>query len=547
MSTSLRTRVRMLRGRIKELWSRVEKRWDRILEERFHGTDRKAVAARWAVAIVLFFVALAILLLLNWLLRGAGLWGDLAFAIVVTTGVFWIARRVAHQFLVEDDIKALPRAFATTIFVLVGVPVAYVTRPWGLVLLLLPVGVWAVTQLVYWNRERRHPPKPDEKKKRFPVFWHAEVAGVALLAIVLFVAPSVGSPDRVPKAVPVADAQGEERDLELAARFRPLLFFDSGERRYPLDIQDAIEDDRMQICRKAVGDDNCDLVKKDELLDANLDYLELEEAPGTPRGGDEGSAIYYHVTRPDDDERVYVDYWWFYSRNPSPVADKVFCGPGLRTPPYTCQEHAGDWEGLTAVLVPCTEGAPDCEVVGDESLAPEDIRYGQHEHVVAYDWDEVLVPYWRSLEVQRPAALQATWSEVVLPAIDKAGPRAIAFVARNSHASYPNPCFGGCKQETRDLPEAVRNGAVSWVHNDMCDECVHALPLTEQGEPALWNAFPGRWGEQHCILAGAYCDLSGAPKGPAFQERYENPGAGDVVQLCLSGAETGVARFDRCP
>ena len=60
------------------------------------------------------------------------------------------------------------------------------------------------------------------------------------------------------------------------------------------------------------------------------------------------------------------------------------------------------------------------------------------------------------------------------------------------------------------------------------------LPLTTSGDPALWNAFPGRWGEQKCILGGAYCDLSGAPKGPSFQTRYKEPD-GEVDEYCLSG------------
>ena len=122
----------------------------------------------------------------------------------------------------------------------------------------------------------------------------------------------------------------------------------------------------------------------------------------------------------------------------------------------------------------------------------------------------------------------------MLPACGGAGDRAIAFVARNSHASYPSPCFGGCKQTTRDLPEAVHNGTVPWAHNETCEQCVKPLPLTAEREPALWNAFPGRWGEQHCILAGAYCDLSGAPKGPSFQRRYQDPAA-EVGEICLSG------------
>ena len=497
----------------------------------FSGTSRRAVAARWALAIALFLVSLALLVLLSWLLRGAGLWGDLAFAIVVTTGIFWVARQAAAFFLHEDAGRALPRAFATTIFVLIGFPVAYVTRPWGLVLLLAPVAVWAVCQFVYWLREKRRGTKPP----RYPVFWQAEVVGVALLGIVLFVAPSVGSADRVPQAVPAEELAGGEQDLAVAERFRPLLFFDSGERRFPLDIQDAIADDRVQICRKAVGDDNCALVESADLIDANQDYLVLEEAPGTPRGGNDTSALYYHVTRPGDGS-VYVDYWWFYSRNPSPVADKVFCGPGLRTPPFTCQEHAGDWEGLTVVLASCA----DCEPVREESLAPVEVRYGQHEHVLAYDWSETLQPLWSGLEAPNAAAIEETWRDVVLPAIAGAGERAIAFVARNSHASYPSPCFGGCKQTTRDLPEAVHNGTVPWAHNETCEDCVKPLPLTAEREPALWNAFPGRWGEQHCILAGAYCDLSGAPKGPAFQRRYQDP-AGEVDEICLDGR-----RLERC-
>ena len=89
----------------------------------------------------------AFLVFLSWLLRGVGLWGDLAFAIIVTTGVFWVARRLAEPLLGEGSIKALPRAFATTIFVLIGVPVAYVTRPVGVVLLLLPVAVWAAVRI----------------------------------------------------------------------------------------------------------------------------------------------------------------------------------------------------------------------------------------------------------------------------------------------------------------------------------------------------------------------------------------------------------------
>ena len=159
----------------------------------FAGAGGRGVAARWILAILLFLVAVAFLVFLSWLLRGAGLWGDLAFAILVTTGVFWIARRLAQPLLHEGPIRALPRAFAGTVFVLIGIPVAYVTRPVGFVLLLLPAAVYAGVRIARWRWGR-----PGWR----PVFWQAEVAGVALLGIVLLVAPSVTTTDRVPKAVP---------------------------------------------------------------------------------------------------------------------------------------------------------------------------------------------------------------------------------------------------------------------------------------------------------------------------------------------------------
>ena len=255
---------------------------DRRARAFFATPGHRGVAARWALAILLFLVAVAFLVFLSWLLRGVGLWGDLAFAIIVTTGVFWVARRLAEPLLGEGSIRALPRAFATTIFVLIGVPVAYVTRPVGVVLLLLPVAVWAAVRIARWRWGR-----PGWR----PVFWQAEVAGVALLGIVLLVAPSVGTADRVPKAVPAAATERGELDAAVAERFRPLLFFDSGEQRYPLDIQDAIAGGRTQICRKAVRDDLCEQVSLAEEIDENLDYLELSEAPGTPRGGGDGSAV----------------------------------------------------------------------------------------------------------------------------------------------------------------------------------------------------------------------------------------------------------------
>jgi hypothetical protein len=133
---------------IKHFWTRLKALYWWV-HRKFEGTSTRAVALRWVLAIVLFLVAIIFLILLSWLLRGAGLWGDLAFAIVVTTGVFWIARRILKNLLDEGPVRALLCAFSTTIFVLVGVPVAYVTRPVGVLLLLLPIVVWAGFQIFY--------------------------------------------------------------------------------------------------------------------------------------------------------------------------------------------------------------------------------------------------------------------------------------------------------------------------------------------------------------------------------------------------------------
>jgi hypothetical protein len=144
-------------------------------------------------------------------------------------------------------------------------------------------------------------------------------------------------------------------------------------------------------------------------------------------------------------------------------------------------------------------------------------------------------------------SVRDAWETVIVDAIRIHGVHPIAFVARNSHASYPSPCFGGCRQETRDLPEAEHDGVVPWAHNNACTECVKPLPLTLERQPALWNAFPGHWGEQACILAGAYCDLSGAPTGPALQRRYKDPARVKVEQICLTRTSSGPPLLDPCP
>lgn len=464
---------------------------------------------RFGVGVGLFGLAFLVLVILNMSLRAWGLWGDLAFALIVMTTVLWMLFRAARPLLGRDKkYTAFPRALSATVTTLVGAPVAFVTWPVGLIVLLAPVGFW-LTQLLTRLRRGLGPPP----------LWPAALAGVALLLIYVGIRAPLSKTDIVPRAIPAA--QLEDADVELADHFRPLLFLDAGEKRYPLDIEDAIAEGRISMCRGRVRGDDCKDLATAAEIDDSFDYLQMADAPPPRRGGDDGSAYYYRVDRRRD--AVYVDYWWFYARNPSPVAGDVFCGPGLRTPPFTCQEHAGDWEGLTVVLGPCAKTTDTCVEAGGDLLGPVTVRYAQHEHVRPYAWLE-LEGRWGDLPRPTSAALGPVWDEFVSPAAADHGPHPLVFVARDSHASYPDPCFGKCTQKGRDLPEGRHDGGLPWAHNLACDGCVIPLPLTAGGNPALWNAFSGRWGEQECILGGAYCDFSPAPHSPSYQKRYNFPG-----------------------
>jgi hypothetical protein len=475
----------------------------------------KGRTVRFVAAVALFLLALGVLVSFNVLLRAGGLWGDLLFALIVTTAVLWALNLATRRLLRRGpEYRAFPRAMSATLLVLVGAPVAVATRPTGLVILLAPLAVWGLAVLLH---------RTMTIERNVPPFWIAGLVSVGLILIFVAVRPTLSRTEKVPRAVPAA--QLEETNADLARQFRPLLFFDSGEQRYPLDIEQAISDGRIEMCRGGLRRDACEEVKQAASIDDSFDFLEVLDAPTVRRGGDSGSAYYYHVVR--DGQAVYVDYWWFYSRNPSPVAGDVFCGPGFRTPPFTCQEHSGDWEGLTMVLGACPKLSATCVDVGGERLRPTAVRYGEHESVVERAWSRELERIWRSLPHPTSAALKPVWDEFVLPAAAAHGTRALVFVARNSHASYPFACLRNCRQTAADLPDGRYDGGQPWSHNTTCDGCLKPLPITAAGEPATWNAFSGRWGAQRCILGGAYCDLAGAPEGPSRHSRYTDPAGGN--------------------
>ena len=221
----------------------------------------------------------------------------------------------------------------------------------------------------------------------------------------------------------ISASQRSTAEMALATRFRPLLFFDSAEPLRPLGIDNFLTETRIdgsaehRVCtRRTHRPDNCSPLRGALGLwrfikaPANS-YLDLDDESWQRRDQLFASQrVYYHLVRTDT--RIYLDYWWFFRYNRSPVWSDWFCLPGLAVASATCFDHEGDWEGVT-VSVPVTNGR------ADTSLEAVKVRYAGHE------WNG----YWYSWPTLR------RFGSVV-----DSHPR--VYVAYGSHASYPVRCPG---------------------------------------------------------------------------------------------------------
>jgi hypothetical protein len=283
-------------------------------------------------------------------------------------------------------------------------------------------------------------------------------------------------------ALRIVTEQSEEfGDEALAWRYRPKISFDNDELLpKPVDVEEYLGQERASLDpRKG----HISLLLR-ELGKQRLD-----------------SAIYYHVVRHDLDgdgiEELFLDYWWFFPYNPTPVGRSALCKPGFQIPNFTCFDHEADWEGITVVLLQ-----------DNAASVPHYAIYAQHESGVAYRWKD-LTDYWDR---------EGTPSD-----------RPIVFVALNSHASYPHRCELACsqieKKATVPLGEGTHDGGKTWLQNELDDcrgTCLKPLPRTRSGKPALWNASPHAWGSPNCLL-GISCDRAAAPLAPRYQGRFSHP------------------------
>jgi hypothetical protein len=439
------------------------------------------------------------------------LWGELAsfglivwlaiavLSIAVSALIRWIVSRTEARFrwvrFIEIDPISIPQALAWAAVVMISVPVAILFRFAGFAIL---VGATAAVYAASWYLSARH--------RRVPRLALCYAALFGTIALCLFAASSrEAEVENATLAPATAQVPGGE---ELASALRPLLFFDRDERFEPVDVGDA----QMEGCLKTLLAEGCEPVAAEASLDG-YEYLTVSGSALTrgERPGGPDSAYYFHVVA--DGERLYVDYWWYFAHNPAPVAPDLLCGPALKWLSEACAEHPADWEGITVVLVPCESEQPAAECVtgGGRELTVDEVRYAQHDKVVVYPW----------------TTLRDTWtSPAYAPWFRGAGLRPLVFVALASHASYAAPCSADCKQIARPAFKERRDGSMHWTNNGAAcgSDCLQPVPVDDNGLPTSWNAFGGRWGAQHCILFGSYCDTQRAPRAPSFQQRYRELG-----------------------
>ena len=295
---------------------------------------------------------------------------------------------------------------------------------------------------------------------------------------------------------------------ELAFKYRPLLLYDTDEKRSPLDADEFLQE------RGSDGEPAHELCTSTGVVFRSCTRIESAADLGPP-GQDPGSVlaldvnpaprardefhdqptaqrIYYHVDADDPDGRIHLDYWILYRYNDSPKFGDHTCLSGLSFKELTCFDHEGDWEGITVSLT--------------RDRRPQSVVYVGHAWRYRYWWDDL-----RALRV-----------------IDGSRPR--VWVARGSHASYPAPCGRNvsCRQPDSDIPDGDRDGRKEWPLNrdGVCRaaDCLRQLPIGPDGRIASWNGFAGYWGAARCTAGTQLCTRSQGPETPPFQGRYADPG-----------------------
>jgi Vacuolar protein sorting-associated protein 62 len=295
----------------------------------------------------------------------------------------------------------------------------------------------------------------------------------------------------------------------LAARFRPWLEFDSHEPWRPLNVEYLFDEGTQRFCTREARRSSCVPIRDAAGFNALTASTHAGAATYVDIAGDRSSAyhgparcrplldcnagkeaaIYYHVTESND--RFYIDFWWFLRFNHfSRSLPGLSCRSELARTQGVCDEHEGDWEGVTVVTRP------------DDQKHIDYVVYAAHKGTFRY-----------------------TASQLTL----QSGTRPVVYLAEGSHAAYPAKCVGSCHQPPElaaqglvDLPEGEYDGKGGWGRNaDSCapnksGSCLQSL--TSQA----WTFWAGQWGAGCPSACGGAIDPN-SPRSPGVQARYETP------------------------
>jgi hypothetical protein len=294
----------------------------------------------------------------------------------------------------------------------------------------------------------------------------------------------------------------------LAERFRPWLLFDSKEKWRPLNVDHMFDEGTQRFCVRQGRVAKCTPIRDATAFDKLVaekqsgpsSYVDIDGGKVSEYHGpascrplfdcDAGprSAIYYNAT--ESNGRYYLDYWWFLRFNHFTRRDlNKSCLLAQGREVGLCDEHEGDWEGVTVVTRP------------HDDTHVEYVVYAAHKGTFRYSG----------------AQLQF-----------RDGTRPVVHLTEGGHSAYPLACAHSCRQPS-DLaiygvvpPETDHDGLAPWGRNR--EACVPNAPgsclLSLAKQP--WTHWPGEWGSGCSAACGGALDAN-SPHSPGVQARFQTP------------------------
>lgn len=295
---------------------------------------------------------------------------------------------------------------------------------------------------------------------------------------------------------------GSAKEVALAARLRPYLFFDATERWRPLEV-DAFRTEQfkdgaghhlwsprtyLEIHGNQQNGSDYHSPAANGCVSAQDAHRQGRATPNCDEGAP--TAVYYRRTTHGG--LWFWDYWAFYRFND-------YTGR-INQCWFVCDDHEGDWEGVTVVT---TRSRDAPELRGT--------LFAEHTDRIAV----------------APSATVMT------------GEHMDVYVASGTHASYRFKCSHKCDQHIAARPEEAHDGTRPWTGNDdptcLRIRCIRPLPDSGRSDddtpahPSAWNGWTARWGST--CQAGCHHPISSgpSPRAPGSQARFDCPWAATRV------------------